>query len=497
MTLTTISPGLPGLVLEQTAGRKQTAPENLAAQAGSSSYADQLPPHEPSFTVTLSKTNWSSPAITASLPGILTPERMIAFVDGALDDNQNLIRDLKIMGIKTVLLDPARDELVQIADQLRNETGLIAVRIFSHGGSGFLKLGSDTINQSDLTRHADQLGTISKALSDEGDIHLYGCDIAAGEAGILFIAALAKTTQADIAASINKTGTIALGGDWALEAGFGDIETAGVIFENYQHLFSVPTTDASAWTTANIASLTTAEIAALATDDLVALSTAAMASFDTAQITALTTEQIPTLTTEQIQALTSAEASVLTAAQIAAFGTDQIVALKTGQISVLRQAAVSAITVNQLIALELADLVVMTTKQIAALTSAQSAVLTTAQLGVLTTAQSRALSTSAIAALSTLQLAVIGTDQFSAFSARQIAALTTEQISALSTEQLASLTTGQIVAIETEDLAALTTAQISALSTELLASLTTSQIGALTTEQIAAFTTDQLSAISR
>jgi UDP-glucuronate 4-epimerase len=34
MTLTTISPGLPGLILEQTAGRKQTAPENLAAQAG-------------------------------------------------------------------------------------------------------------------------------------------------------------------------------------------------------------------------------------------------------------------------------------------------------------------------------------------------------------------------------------------------------------------------------------------------------------------------------
>jgi hypothetical protein len=241
MTLTTISPGLPGLVLEQTAGRKQTAPENLAAQAGSSSSAGQLPPHEPSVTVTLSKTNWSSPAITASLPGILTPERMIAFVDGALDDNRNLIRDLKIMGIKTVLLDPARDELLQIADQLRNETGLIAVHIFSHGGSGFLKLGSDTINQSDLTRHADQLGTISKALSDEGDIHLYGCDIAAGEAGILFIAALAKTTQADIAASINKTGTIALGGDWALEAGFGDIETSGVIFENYRHLFSVPT----------------------------------------------------------------------------------------------------------------------------------------------------------------------------------------------------------------------------------------------------------------
>ena len=292
----------------------------------------------------------SSP-ISSSLPGVLTSDRMIAFVDGALEDATTLMQDLQGQGIRAVLLDPESDEVTQMANQLKSESGLVSVHIFSHGGSGFLKLGTEIISQNDLTRYTDQFGTISAALSDEGDIHLYGCDVASGEAGGSFISALAESTKADIAASINKTGTIALGGDWTLEQHIGPIESGDVAIENYGHTLSKPTTDASVWTTANIASLTTAEVAALSTDDLTSLSTLAISSFSTAQIKAITSDQISTLTTDQISSLTTSQIASLSTSQIAGLSTDQVVALTTAQVNALTTTQIAALTTDQIAAL--------------------------------------------------------------------------------------------------------------------------------------------------
>ena len=259
----------------ETAVKKQTAPD-VDLESNRTLPASTTETIAPSVSVKLSAKalqlaadradalqSSASSTISSSLPGVLTSDRMIAFVDGALEDATTLMQDLQRQGIRAVLLDPESDEVTQMANQLKSESGLVSVHIFSHGGSGFLKLGTEIISQNDLTRYTDQLGTISAALSDEGDIHLYGCDVASGEAGGSFISALAESTKADIAASINKTGTIALGGDWTLEKHVGTIESGNVAIGNYGHTLSVPTTDASVWTTANIASLTTAEVAAL------------------------------------------------------------------------------------------------------------------------------------------------------------------------------------------------------------------------------------------
>ncbi len=49
------------------------------------------------------------------------------------------------------------------------------------------------------------------------NILLYGCNVAAGDAGAEFLEKLHQLTGANIAASARPTGNVALGGDWELE----------------------------------------------------------------------------------------------------------------------------------------------------------------------------------------------------------------------------------------------------------------------------------------
>lgn len=63
------------------------------------------------------------------------------------------------------------------------------------------------------------------ALTENADILLYDCDVAAGETGMTFIERLSLLVGADVAASTDKTGNTALGGDWELEKSTGSIET--------------------------------------------------------------------------------------------------------------------------------------------------------------------------------------------------------------------------------------------------------------------------------
>ena len=67
---------------------------------------------------------------------------------------------------------------------------------------------------------------IASALKADGDILLYGCDIALGADGASFIQHLARDTGADVAASTGTTGSSAFGGNWVLEAATGTIDNS-------------------------------------------------------------------------------------------------------------------------------------------------------------------------------------------------------------------------------------------------------------------------------
>ena len=168
----------------------------------------------------------------------------IVFIDGSLDNIDSLRAGIQ-PGVGVFVLDPAGDGLAQMAQILSGYSNLAAVHLISHGSAGSLTLGAATINQASLAGYASVLATIGGALSANGDLLLYGCDVAAGPTGLDFISALAAATGADVAASTDLTGAAFLGGDWKLEASSGAIEVQSLDLAQFAGVLESPDIGAS------------------------------------------------------------------------------------------------------------------------------------------------------------------------------------------------------------------------------------------------------------
>ncbi|EFL88467.1 Ig-like domain-containing protein [Ahrensia sp. R2A130] len=148
----------------------------------------------------------------------------IAFIASDVEDVQALISSLS-PDVEVVLLSDDGSGVAQIAEALRHHSDVDAVHIFSHGTGGSLSLGGVELTLDTMSSiYAADLASIGSALSDDGDILIYGCDFASSEAGELAAKTLAEITGADVAASTDLTGHESLGGDWELEARVGTVE---------------------------------------------------------------------------------------------------------------------------------------------------------------------------------------------------------------------------------------------------------------------------------
>ncbi|MEG4926376.1 DUF4347 domain-containing protein, partial [Microcoleus sp. F10-B2] len=153
-----------------------------------------------------------------------TANKQIIFVDSYVEDYQSLIQGIN--GAQVVILKENFSAIDQITNALADQKDIEAVHIVSHGSGGSLKLGADVLNENNLETFSNQLKQWGNALTANGDILLYGCDVAAGEVGENFVKRLSEITGADVTASTNKTGNAALGGDWELEKTTGSIEAS-------------------------------------------------------------------------------------------------------------------------------------------------------------------------------------------------------------------------------------------------------------------------------
>ncbi|RZI44816.1 DUF4347 domain-containing protein [Herbaspirillum sp. HC18] len=172
-------------------------------------------------------------------PSLNNGRKEVAFIDTALDEYGGLIDDVRA-GIEVVLLDGSHDGLAQMAAWAQMRSGYDALHVLSHGDMGRLVLGTACVNLAVLTERRSELAAIGEVLNAGGDVLLYGCRVAGGSSGQAFIAALARTMQADIAASANPTGPQSLGGDWVLEARIGDVADPlfGPGWAGYTHLLA-------------------------------------------------------------------------------------------------------------------------------------------------------------------------------------------------------------------------------------------------------------------
>ena len=156
----------------------------------------------------------------------------LVFVDTATPDYQKLIDDMRESALgdgrhlEFVLIDAERDGIRKITDTLAQKRDLDAVHIISHAHDGAVKLGSAQLDFDSLLKRAAAIKKWGDALTENGDLLIYGCDLAASAEGKSLVEALARLTGADVAASEDLTGAAAKGGDWDLEFRTGAIEAS-------------------------------------------------------------------------------------------------------------------------------------------------------------------------------------------------------------------------------------------------------------------------------
>ncbi|WP_445175776.1 ELWxxDGT repeat protein, partial [Microcoleus sp.] len=149
--------------------------------------------------------------------------KQIIFVDSAVPDYQTLIESADTAQV--FILNENLSGVEQITNTLAVQSDIEAIHILSHGSPGTLHLGSETLSNQNLPQLGNKIKQWGKALTKNADILLYGCNVAAKETGLKFIQKLHQLTGANIAASNNKTGSQALGGDWELFVKIGQIST--------------------------------------------------------------------------------------------------------------------------------------------------------------------------------------------------------------------------------------------------------------------------------
>lgn len=144
-------------------------------------------------------------------------------VDGSLAHRDQLLTALGAQG-SVLVLDPNAEPIAQILKAAADLGPLDAIHLLSHGSSGSIQIAGQSYG-------AEQLASLGGALAPGGDLLLYGCDVAAGTDGRVFVEQLARLSGADVAASTDRTGA---GGNWTLEQSSGNVEAQALVAQQWQ-----------------------------------------------------------------------------------------------------------------------------------------------------------------------------------------------------------------------------------------------------------------------
>ncbi|WP_055077234.1 DUF4347 domain-containing protein [Pseudanabaena sp. 'Roaring Creek'] len=139
----------------------------------------------------------------------------VVFIDSAVKDYQTLIDGTK--GGSRISVIASSQGIQQVTDTLASITGANSLHIVSEGNAGNFWLGKDFVNSSDIANYAAELQSWGKALSPSAIVLLYACNLAKGQDGAAFVQSIKGLTGHEVAASSDRTGSAASGGNWNLE----------------------------------------------------------------------------------------------------------------------------------------------------------------------------------------------------------------------------------------------------------------------------------------
>ena len=180
---------------------------------------------------------------SASTAAVTPARREIVIVDAQVADADAIVADLLARStsdrrFEVYTIGPQADGIARVSEILATHGEPVdALHLVSHGAAGLVTLGSTALDAHALSAHAGEIAGWGDAFTADADILLYGCDVATNDVGRQFAADLSLLTGADVAASDDLTGALALGGDFTLEYSAGLVETALALSASIQHDF--------------------------------------------------------------------------------------------------------------------------------------------------------------------------------------------------------------------------------------------------------------------
>jgi hypothetical protein len=112
----------------------------------------------------------------------------LVVIDSNLPDFKSLITALPADADAEVhIIEQGIDGFKYLAEVLAERQDIEAIHILGHGSAGQAILGTARLNAASLDEYSDELAIIGEALTTDGDILLYGCNVAADATGVDFI----------------------------------------------------------------------------------------------------------------------------------------------------------------------------------------------------------------------------------------------------------------------------------------------------------------------
>ncbi|NEQ37992.1 MAG: DUF4347 domain-containing protein [Okeania sp. SIO3I5] len=152
-------------------------------------------------------------------------QTQLLFIDSKVENYDRLISQVHPQ-TKVVILQPNQNGIDQISQSLGECFDVNTVHIISHGAKGALSLGNSILKNDNIHLYVESIQQWGKYLSADGEILIYGCQVASGKEGKEFVRQLHQLTGANIAASETLTGNVNKGGNWYLEVIFGQLKSA-------------------------------------------------------------------------------------------------------------------------------------------------------------------------------------------------------------------------------------------------------------------------------
>ena len=171
-----------------------------------------------------------------AVPEVETPEveeRELVIISDYVKDADKIAEQLD-ENTDVLILKKGENPMDQINEYLDSQDGVKydAIHVVSHGNAGYFLLNDSIVDADAVAEDPASWKAIGEHLTADGDIMIYGCNVAGSEDGKAMIANIAELTGADVAASVDKVGSA---NGWDLEYAYGIVDTENVVIDGIDY----------------------------------------------------------------------------------------------------------------------------------------------------------------------------------------------------------------------------------------------------------------------